>query len=368
MLAVKRFDLTFLILALAALFVVAAGGYWVATWAQTAPVTSASSADMNMSHGAGTLAPAAAVQKPNVVRNPTDIPGPLNRTTPATVDVTLTIQEVTAEIADGATYSFWTFDGTVPGPMIRVMEGDTVRLTLTNPATNKMSHNIDLHAVTGPGGGAAVTGVAPGESKTLTFKALHAGAYIYHCAFTPAYAHISQGMYGGIVVEPPGGLPRVDREFYVVQGEWYTSGTANDKGNQTFDGAKAMAEKPEYFTFNGHMNALTKIAPLHAEKGETVRLFFGDGGPNVAANFHVIGETFDKVYAGAPQTYVANEETVVVPPGSMSIFEFKLDLPGQYLLVDHALWRIAKGAAGMLMVGGEWDNSLYSPNASTATH
>jgi nitrite reductase (NO-forming) len=299
--------------------------------------------------------------QPNVALDPAAVASPLGRTTPATVDLTLTVKEVTAEIAGGVSYDFWTFDGTVPGPLLRVMQGDTVNLTLVNPATNKMAHNIDLHAVTGPGGGAAVTNVAPGESKTLTFKALQAGAYIYHCAFPPPMHHIAQGMYGVIVVEPPGGLPPVDREFYVVQGDWYTSAPLGTAGHMLFDNTKAMAEQPEYITFNGHAHALTDLFPLHANVGESVRIFFGDGGPNVAANFHIIGEIFDKVYTGSPDTFIANEETVVIPPGSAAIFELKLEEPGQYLLVDHALFRVNRGAAGVLIVDGPADPSIYSP-------
>jgi nitrite reductase (NO-forming) len=318
--------------------------------------------------GVEPLKPAATLDQPNVARDPALVPAPINRSEPQTVEINLNVKEVNAELADGATYAFWTFDGTVPGPMLRVMEGDTVKLTLTNPASSSVAHNIDLHAVNGPGGGAAVTNVAPGESKTFTFKALNPGAYIYHCAYAPPYHHIAQGMYGGIVVEPKGGLPQVDREFYVGQGEWYTTGKFGDQGHQEFSYEKALAEQPEYFTFNGRTDALTQLFPLHAAVGETVRLFFGNGGPNVGSNFHVIGEIFDSVYSGSPATPIQNEETWYVPPGSMSIFEFKLDEPGQYLLVDHALWRVAKGAAGVLMAEGEWDDEIYSPNAAGASH
>ena len=299
-----------------------------------------------------TLEAAHATGQANVARDPSILPPPITRTEPTTVEFTLTVKEVTAEIAEGVTYDFWTFDGTVPGPLLRVMEGDTVSLTLVNPAENKVSHNIDLHAVNGPGGGAAVTNVAPGESKTITFKALNTGAFIYHCAYPPPMHHIAQGMYGGILVEPSGGLPKVDREFYVVQGDWYPSGTLGTQGHQLFDGKKALAEHPEYITFNGHIAALTELYPLTANVGESVRLYFGVGGPNVGSNFHIIGEIFDKVFTGDPSTFIANEESWYVPPGSMSAFEFKLDEPGQYLLVDHALYRVLKGAAGILMAEG----------------
>lgn len=307
------------------------------------------------------VAPARELDVPNVVRDPADVPPPITRTEPTTVRVTLTVQEVVSELADGTTYSFWTFDGTVPGPMIRVMEGDTVELTLVNPNTNAVGHNIDLHAVNGPGGGAAVTNVLPGESKTFSFKALNPGLYIYHCAFAPPWHHIAQGMYGGILVEPAGGLPKVDREFYVIQGEWYTSAPFGTKGHMDFDNAKAFAEQPEYFTFNGNVTALTEMMPLEAEVGDTVRLYFGVGGPNIGSNFHIIGEIFDRVFTGAPETYIANEETWYVPPGSFAAFEFTLNEPGTYLLVDHALFRVAHGAGGALIVSGEHDESIYSP-------
>ena len=301
------------------------------------------------------------VDVPNVVRDPSEVPPPITRTEPTTVQVTLTVKEVVSELSNGTTYSFWTFDGTIPGPMIRVMEGDTVELTLVNPQENQVGHNIDLHAVNGPGGGAEVTNVQPGESKTVTFKALNPGVYVYHCAFAPPWHHIAQGMYGGILVEPVGGLPLVDREFYVLQGEWYTSGAFGTPGHQIFNPAKANAEQPEYFTFNGHTNALTDIMPLQAEVGETIRLFFGVGGPNIGSNFHIIGEIFDKVFTGDPETYIANEETWYVPPGSVAVFEFLLNEPGNYLLVDHALYRAGKGALGILSVTGPHDDSIYSP-------
>src|SRR3972149_3659130 len=243
-----------------------------------------------------TVAPEGELDVPNVVRDPADVPPPITRTEPTTVQVTLTVQEVVSELADGTSYSFWTFDGTVPGPMIRVMEGDTVELTLVNPDTSAVGHNIDLHAVNGPGGGAGVTNVLPGASTTFPFKALNPGLYIYHCAYAPPWHHIAQGMYGGILVEPAGGLPKVDHEFYVVQGEWDTSAPFGTKGHMDFANAKAMAEQPEYFTFNGNVSALTEMMPLEAKVGDTVRVFFGDGGPNVGSNFHIIGEIFDRVY------------------------------------------------------------------------
>lgn len=310
---------------------------------------------------APTVEPARALDEPFVIRDPSDVPPPITRSEPTTVEITLTVRELVSELADGTTYTFWTFDGTVPGPMLRVMQGDTVELTLVNPESSSMGHDIDLHAVNGPGGGANVTRVQPGERKTFSFKALNTGLYIYHCAFPPPWIHIANGMYGGILVEPPGGLPPVDREFYVVQGEWYTRHPFGTKGHMPFDEAKAFAELPEYYTFNGHVNALTEVMPLEAEVGESVRMYFGVGGPNVGSNFHIIGEIFDRVFSGSPETFILNEETWYVPPGSFAAVEFELDVPGTYILVDHALFRAGHGALGHLNVTGPHDHSIYSP-------
>ena len=309
--------------------------------------------------GIATLQPAQATDAANVARDPADVPPPITRTAPTTVQVTLTAREVTAELADGTTYAFWTFDGTVPGPMVRVMEGDTVEFTLVNDLSSVNGHNIDFHAVNGPGGGAEVTNVAPGETATFTWKALHAGAFVYHCAFPPPMHHIAQGMYGAIVVEPVGGLPPVDREFYIMQGDWYTAGRLGNQGHQTFSNEKALAELPEYYTFNGHVQALTELYPPQAEVGETVRIFFGVGGPNKGSNFHIIGEVFDRVYSGSDETFTANEEAWYVPPGSVSTFEMFLDVPGSYTIVDHALYRVQKGAVGVLQVSGEPNPDVF---------
>jgi nitrite reductase (NO-forming) len=298
-----------------------------------------------------------------VAKDPTNIPPPITRSTPTTVKVTLVARELVSLLADGTSFQFWTFNGTVPGPLIRVMQGDTVQVTVVNPKENKMAHNIDLHAVNGPGGGATVSNVAPGETKTFTFKALNVGAFIYHCAASPPYLHISHGMYGAILVEPPGGLPIVDKEFYVVQGEWYTNGSFGSTGYQDFSEGKASSEQPTYYSFNGRVGALVSAFNMTANVGDKVRIIFGDGGPNIGANFHVIGEIFDKVYTGSPDTYVANEETWYVPPGSAAIFEFTLDVPGRYVLVDHALWRIAHGAAGYLYGIGPNNPSIFTSGA-----
>ena len=365
----SRQNLAALIAAMAAIVGIALGAYGLYRSTTTQRDLTAAMATMDASSaqnqvvvdrlGIATLQPAQATDVANVAHDPADLPPPITRTEPTTVQVTLTAKEVVAELADGTTYAFWTFDGTVPGPLVRVMEGDTIEFTLINDLSSVNGHNIDFHAVNGPGGGAEVTNVAPGETTTFTWKALHAGAFVYHCAFPPPMHHIAQGMYGAIVVEPVGGLPPVDREFYIMQGDWYTAGRLGNQGHQTFSQEKALAELPEYYTFNGHVQALTELYPLQAEVGETVRIFFGVGGPNKGSNFHIIGEVFDRVYSGSDETFTANEEVWYVPPGSVSTFEMFLDVPGSYTIVDHALYRVQKGAAGVLQVSGEPNPDVF---------
>ncbi len=228
---------------------------------------------------------------------PPFVPPPVSRTRPATVVVELETTEEKGALASGVEYTFWTFGGTVPGPFLRVRAGDTVRLTLRNRRDSHLMHSIDLHAVTGPGGGAAVTQVMPGEAGVFEWKALNPGLYVYHCATPHVPTHIANGMYGLILVEPEEGLPRVDREYYVMQGEFYTQGRTLAPGHQHFDPAKARDERPEYVVFNGRMGALMDERALQARTGETVRLYVGNGGPNLVSSFHVIGEVFDRVWA-----------------------------------------------------------------------
>jgi nitrite reductase (NO-forming) len=301
---------------------------------------------------------------------PSDIPAPVGARAPETVRVDLAIVEKEGQLDDGTTYTYWTFNGTVPGPFLRVREGDTVELHLTNPADAKMTHSIDLHAVTGPGGGATVMQVAPGEEKQFTFKALSPGIYVYHCA-TPSVAHhIAQGMYGMILVEPAGGLPPVDHEYYVMQGDMYTSQPYGTKGHQGPAVDKMMAEDATYIVFNGEVGALTTKHPLTAKVGETVRIFFGDGGPNYTSSFHVIGEILDKVYAEGSLTSapLTNVQTTTVAPGGATMVEFTVQVPGRYLLVDHALSRIEEGALGFLVVEGDANPDVFdSPPTPSPT-
>jgi nitrite reductase (NO-forming) len=311
---------------------------------------------------APSLAPAKAAGVKTIARPAASVPAPISRTAPALVRVDLQAQEVVAEIEKGETYTYWTFNGSVPGPMIRVRVGDTVELHLKNAAGNILAHSIDLHAVTGPGGGATATQTNAGQETTVTFKALNPGLYVYHCATAPIPMHIANGMYGLILVEPEGGLPPVDREFYVVQAELYTSARLGITGHHEFDGIKMDAEEPDYVVFNGKVGSLTGDGAMTAKVGEKVRIYFGVGG-FLPSSLHLIGEIFDKVYpegamGSAPNT---NVQTTLVPAGGATIVEFTLQVPGSYTLVDHALARaINKGAAGVLTVTGDHDTSIYS--------
>jgi nitrite reductase (NO-forming) len=297
---------------------------------------------------------AAQAEVVDVVRNPTDLPAPLVRRKPQHVKLDLETVEVTGQLADGTTYRYWTFNGKVPGPFVRVRVGDTVEVDLRNADDSAMMHNVDFHAVTGPGGGAGATMASPGETKGFTFKALNPGIYVYHCATPVVAQHISNGMYGLILVEPEQGLPKVDREFYVMQGELYTEEPFGTKGEASESYDKLLAERPEYFVFNGAVGALTSQKPLAAKTGETVRVFFGVGGPNYTSSFHVIGEIFDKVYAMGDlrSTPLEDVQTVTVPPGGAVAVELKLEVPGRYVLVDHALSRAERGLVGFLDVEG----------------
>jgi nitrite reductase (NO-forming) len=280
------------------------------------------------------------------------------------VEIFLETTEEKGALADGVEYTFWTFGGTVPGPFLRIRAGDQVTFRLKNNEKSIFPHSIDLHAVNGPGGGAELTQVIPGETKSFRWKALNPGLYVYHCATPHVPTHVANGMYGLILVEPEKGLPKVDREFYVVQSEFYTTGGFGEKGLQPFNLDDARHEDPHYVVFNGRVGALTGDHALKAKVGETVRLFVGNGGPNLSSAFHVIGEVFDRVYhEGAvgrpPQT---NVQSTLIPPGGSAIVEFRVDVPGRYLFVDHAIFRaIDKGALGMLEVSGPKAPDIFRP-------
>ena len=296
-----------------------------------------------------------------ILTSPPQVPPPTGRTQPAKVIVELEVRELEREISEGVKYTFWTFGGTVPGSFIRVRQGDTVEFHLRNHPDSKMPHNIDLHGVTGPGGGASSSFTAPGHESQFTFKALNQGLYIYHCATPPVGMHVANGMYGLIFVEPPEGMPKVDREFYVVQGDYYTVGRYREKGYQPFDMQKAIDENPTYVLFNGSESALVGDKAMKANVGETIRLFVGNGGPNLVSSFHVIGEIFDRVQFEGGTRSQENVQTTLIPAGGAAVTEFRLEVPGSYILVDHSIFRaFNKGALAILKVDGPENKAIYS--------
>ena len=298
----------------------------------------------------------------DIVRDPTDLPAQLEAREPQTIRVDLEAIEVEGQLADGTTFTYWTFNGAVPGPFIRVSVGDTLEVHMKNSTSSTMNHSVDFHAVTGPGGGAVMTQTEPGKETMFTAKAINPGLFVYHCATPMVANHISNGMYGLILVEPEGGLPPVDREFYVMQGDIYTTGAYGEQGKQTTDVTKLLNEDPEYIVFNGAVGSLTTQKPLKANVGETVRIFFGVGGPNLTSSFHVIGEIFDRVYDQASLTAapLTDVQTTLVPPGGATMVEFHLEVPGRYILVDHALSRLQRGLAGFLIVEGPENPEIFN--------
>lgn len=281
-----------------------------------------------------------------------NVPPAINRGA-ETVVVHLQAKEYVGDLSEDVKYSFWSFGGTVPGPMARVRVGDSIEFHLSNAKGNTQPHNIDIHAVNGPGGGAAFTTVDPGEEKTFTFKAKAAGLFIYHCAAGSIVDHISNGMYGLVLVEPEGGLAKVDREYYVMESEFFASDPEN--GIAPFDIQKGLDEHPSHVVFNGKVGGLLGKNALKAKVGETVRIYFGNIGPNGISSFHIIGEIFDKVYSegGFGGAIGKNIQTTLVPSAGATIVEFKVDAPGAYALVDHSIYRVAKGAIGHLVVEGD---------------
>ncbi|WP_341255699.1 copper-containing nitrite reductase, partial [uncultured Pseudoalteromonas sp.] len=296
-----------------------------------------------------------------ILTPPPMVPPAINRDHSAKVVINLETREQVGRIADGVEYVFWSFGETVPGSFIRVREGDEIEFNLSNHPSSKMPHNIDLHAVTGPGGGAESSFTAPGHTSTFNFKALNPGLYIYHCATAPVGMHIANGMYGLILVEPKEGLAPVDREYYLVQGDFYTKGEFGEAGLQPFDMAKAIDEDADYVVFNGSVGSTTDENSLTAKVGETVRLYIGNGGPNLVSSFHVIGEIFDTVYVEGGSLKNHNVQTTLIPAGGAAIVEFKVEVPGTFILVDHSIFRaFNKGALAMLKVEGPDDHSIFT--------
>jgi copper-containing nitrite reductase len=307
-------------------------------------------------------------EKANLTYAP-DVPPPITRRKPAVIEVHLESGRALAPIKGDVKYEFWTFNGRVPGPFIRARVGDTLEVHVTNTDASGMPHNVDFHAVTGPGGGAPVTTVVKGEKRVSWFKLLHPGLFVYHCAAPPVSDHIANGMYGLILVEPKRGLPKVDREFYVLQSEIYTKDAPEDAEVLEYSHEKGREERPQFVVFNGRYGALTGKGALKAKTGDRVRIYFGNAGPNLIASFHLIGEIFDKVYREgdlvSPPAH--SVQTTLVPAGGATVVEFTVEVPGEYTLVDHAIFRVEKGAVGYLNVEGPPRHDIYRSEQDAAT-
>lgn len=354
---------------IASMFALAAcGGEQAAQAPAEAPAASAEAASSATQAAAETPAGELPVIDAVTTHAP-EVPPAIDRDYPAKVRVKMETVEKTMKMDDGVEYRYWTFDGDVPGRMIRVREGDTVEVEFSNNPSSTVPHNVDFHAATGQGGGAAATFTAPGRTSTFSFKALQPGLYIYHCAVAPVGMHIANGMYGLILVEPKEGLPKVDKEFYIVQGDFYTKGKKGAQGLQPFDMDKAVAEQPEYVVFNGHVGSIAGDNALKAKAGETVRMYVGNGGPNLVSSFHVIGEIFDKVYVEGGKLINENVQSTIVPAGGSAIVEFKVDIPGSYTLVDHSIFRaFNKGALGQLKVEGAENPEIMTQKLSDTAY
>ncbi|HEZ3140640.1 TPA: nitrite reductase, copper-containing [Neisseria meningitidis] len=355
---------------IASVFALAACGEQAAKPAETPAATASAEAPAASNSQAAAETPSSELPVIDaIVTHAPEVPPPTDRDHPAKVRVKMETVEKTMKMDDGVEYHYWTFDGDVPGRMIRVREGDTVEVEFSNNPSSTVPHNVDFHAATGQGGGAAATFTAPGRTSTFSFKALQAGLYIYHCAVAPVGMHIANGMYGLILVEPKEGLPKVDKEFYIVQGDFYTKGKKGAQGLQPFDMDKAIAEQPEYVVFNGHVGSIAGDNALKAKAGETIRMYVGNGGPNLVSSFHVIGEIFDKVYVEGGKLINKNVQSTIVPAGGSAIVEFKVDIPGSYTLVDHSIFRaFNKGALGQLKVEGEENPEIMTQKLSDTAY
>jgi len=290
------------------------------------------------------------------------VPPPITRTDQRRLVVNWTITETKAEIAPGVIYDdYWAIEGKVPGPVLRVREGDLVEVHLTNHVASMRNHNIDFHFVMGPGGGASATNVAPGESAVLEARAMAPGFYMFHCASPDIPTHIANGMYGFVIVEPAEGLPPADREYYVVQSELYTKD--GNKGHQQFSMERGERADAQYVVFNGAVGALMGNNAVKAGIGEKVRLWVGNAGPNLISSFHVIGQIFDNVYREgdliSPPAH--SIQTTLIPAGGAAVVEFASQVPGTFLLVDHAIFRLHHGAAGSIKIDGGDNKEVFDP-------
>ena len=303
-----------------------------------------------------------------------EVPARIERDYPVLLEVPMTTTAKVAQLTSVYKYERWTFNGSVPGPFIRARVGDVVELSLTNKDESGNPHNIDCHAFTGPGGGSALTTAEENETKVGKFRLQHPGLYIYHCAAAPVPVHIANGMYGLMYVQPAEEtLPPVDKEFYVMQSEFYHEPPeVDDDGRLSkqveFSYPNALREEPSVVVFNGSESALTRDKPLKSNVGESVRIFFGNAGPNLTSSFHIIGGIFSCVYRDGsvvdPPSHSVS--TVTVPPGGSTITELQPNVPGTYTIVDHSIFRLDKGAVGYLNVSGDPNPEVYQSSQPAA--
>jgi nitrite reductase (NO-forming) len=264
------------------------------------------------------------------------------------VKIHMTLKDMVVEIAPGVKYNTWAFDGHgAPGPILHVREGQTVEMTLTNGGS--IPHSIDFHAARiAPN--VAFTDVAPGDSFTFRFKASDPGVFMYHCGTKPVLAHIANGMYGALVVDPATPLPKADRSYVLVASEWYLNGDGVGTP-ASLDMAKARAMTPDWTTFNGYANQYV-THPLTANPGETVRLYVVAAGPTLDTNFHVVGTIFDRAWVNGDMTqFQHGVQTVGVPAGGGAVFDVKIDDVGLYPFVSHAFAHVDLGQVGLLKIG-----------------
>ncbi len=298
-----------------------------------------------------------------------NVPPPITRRKPAIVEVHLTATHKIMPLAWKADYQFWTFNGHVPGPFIRARIGDWLEVHLANADPSGMPHNVDFHAATGPGGGAPLLTVVPGTTNTAWLRLREPGLFMYHCAVSPMIDHIGNGMYGLILVEPAKGLPHADREFYIMQSEFYTKDNPTNATATNATGAtlleyshdNALDEHPRFVVFNGQSGSMLFSDALQAKTGERVRFFFGNAGPDLISSFHIIGTIMENVYrdGGLTDPPAHGLQTTLVTPGAAAVVEFTPLVPGVYDFLDHAAAHSAKGAMGQIKVSGPAQADVY---------
>ncbi len=288
-----------------------------------------------------------------------NVPKPIERKTPAKVVVKLEALEKVMNIKQDVKFKYWTFNGSTPAPFFRVREGDMVEVQLSNPINGNMEHALDFHASAAPEGGAIASLTPTGKTTTFSFRAMSPGLYVYHCGASPVGVHLSKGMFGLMLVEPKEGLPKVDKEFYIMQNEFYVKNGTNPE-LKVFDMAKADYELPDYVVFNGKVGAMMGENALKAKVGDKVRMFVGNAGPNKISSFHLIGRTFDTVYVEGGSLQNHNVQTTLIPAGGATITEFTLQVPGKYTFIDHSIFRADKGAKGTLIVEGKENPEIYT--------